>query len=142
MPLPAVAQPLAPSSSAISVMLSSTSLPPFGPIVRASASSAGSASQRRVGWAAVGQAAGDRVGQVLGCVGVEAEAVAVVAFAHGVVQATGGAHDRDRAVAQGDLLAQAAWFIARWHQEGIAAGVDSLRQRRVEAHLDIDARRI
>ena len=35
MPLPAVAQPFAPSSSAMSVIVSGTSLPPFGPIVRA-----------------------------------------------------------------------------------------------------------
>lgn len=85
------------------------------------------------------QAARDRVGQVLGGVGVKAEAIALVAFAHGVVQAAGGAHDRDGAVAQRDQLAQAARLIARGHQERVAAGVDPLRQRRVEAQLDVDA---
>src|SRR5690242_20154258 len=48
-----------------------------------------------VGIAEACQAARDRLGQLLGRVGVEPKAVAVVALAHGVVQAAGGAHDRD-----------------------------------------------
>ena len=69
---------------------------------------------------------------------MEAEAVAVVAFAHGIVEATRGAHDRHTAVTKRDHLPQSTRLEARGHEERVAARVEALRQRGVEpdAHGD------
>ena len=51
---------------------------------------------------------------------------------HGVLQATGLAHDGQGAVAHGDNLRQAAGLKLRRHQEHVGGGVHALRQRRIK----------
>ena len=55
---------------------------------------------------------------------------------HGVLQATGLAHDGQGAVAHGDDLRQAAGLKLGRHQEHVGSGIHALRERRVE----LDAR--
>ena len=55
---------------------------------------------------------------------------------HGVLQATGLAHDGQGAVAHGDDLRQAAGFKLRRHQEHVGGSIHALRKRRVK----LDAR--
>ena len=68
----------------------------------------------------------------------EARALAgkLVVRLHGVLQATGLAHDGQGAVAHGDDLRQAAGLKLRRHQEHIGGGIHALRQRRIK----LDAR--
>ena len=56
---------------------------------------------------------------------------------HGVLQATGLAHNGQGAVAHGDNLRQATGLKLRGHQEHIGGGVHALRKRRVK----LDTRR-
>ena len=51
---------------------------------------------------------------------------------HGVLQATGLAHDGQGAVAHGDDLRQAAGLKLRRHQEHVGGGIHALRQCRIE----------
>ena len=62
-----------------------------------------------------------------------AVAGALVVVDHGVGEAAGRAHDRQRPVAQAVHLVQAARLEARRHQEEVAAGLDAVRPRVVEA---------
>ena len=51
---------------------------------------------------------------------------------HGVLQATGFAHDGQRAVAHGDDLRQATGLKLRRHQEHVGGSIHALRQCRIE----------
>ena len=51
---------------------------------------------------------------------------------HGVLQATGLAHDGQGAVAHGNDLRQAAGLKLRRHQEHVGGSIHALRQRRIE----------
>ena len=51
-----------------------------------------------------------------------------------VGQAARGTHHRDRSVAKCDQLRQAARLKARRHPQHVRAGVDALREGRVEPH--------
>src|SRR5579859_3373626 len=77
---------------------------------------------------------------------VEYEAVAhtvcVGPLIHRIGQAAGAPHDRHRAVAQRDHLAQAAGLEARGHEEQVRAAVDLLREIRIEGERDRDAQRV
>ncbi len=70
----------------------------------------------------------------------EGEAVAVAAgdIHHGVGQAAGVAHQRQRAVAQAVELGEAARFGAARHQEEIGAGDDAVGERVVVAVPHVD----
>src|SRR5205823_815892 len=74
----------------------------------------------------------------------EREAVPVarvlVDVAHGVREATDRAHDRDRPVAERDELTEPTRLEPRWHEEQIAARVDPLGERRVEAEREEEPR--
>ena len=54
---------------------------------------------------------------------------------HAVAQTAGLAHDRQRAVAHGDHLRQAARLKARRHEQEIAARIHAVRQRLVIADV-------
>ena len=58
---------------------------------------------------------------------------------HAVAQTAGLAHDRQRAVAHGDHLRQAARLKARRHEQEIAARVHTVRQRLVIADIGAQA---
>ena len=88
----------------------------------------------------------DRGIEIEGVVAVEAEARAAVVGGvmgrHRVHQAADPTHHRNRAVAHGQQLADAAGLKAARHQEGIAAGIDQARQGVVIGEKHREATRI
>ena len=76
--------------------------------------------------------------QCRGRVGHEAEAIASIGIGvhigHRIGQATGGVDDGQRAIAQGDQLAQAPWLKRAGHQKEIRASVDAVGERNVETN--------
>ncbi len=78
----------------------------------------------------------DRRVELPGVVGGEGEAVALrrhrVVVLDRVREPPGRSHHRDGAVPQGDQLGQTTGLVARRHPQHVRAGVDALRERRVE----------
>ena len=109
--------------------------PPPGPSRTRVACRAPAARPRRRGRPTARSARRERAQQRVGARLVEDEAVAVGrgGVGHGVGQAAGAAHDRRRPVAQRVHLRQPAGLEQAGHQEQVAAGVDAVRERVVEA---------
>ena len=82
--------------------------------------------------------------QLVGAVAREGEAIALAegAVVDGVAQTTGLADDGRRAVTAGDHLGQTAGLTLGRHDEGICAGIDLLRQGRLEADVSAYAARV
>src|SRR5450631_3799049 len=55
---------------------------------------------------------------------------------NGVVEAAGGADDRDRPVLQAVNLVEAARLVLRWHQEHVTPGFNLVRNGIVVGHFD------
>ena len=87
----------------------------------------------------------DRVAERLGLVAAERESVArsiPIQVVDGLGEPADGVHDRHGPVAERDELTQAARLEARGHEKEIAAGVDALRERRVEAEREPELARV
>ena len=82
--------------------------------------------------------------QLVGAVAREGEAVALAegAVVDGVAQTAGLADDGRRAVTAGDHLGQTAGLTLGRHDEGVCAGIDLLRQGRLEADVGAYAARV
>ena len=55
---------------------------------------------------------------------------------HRILEPSGGADDRNRAVAKGDELPDTAGFVHRRHEEHLASGVNPLGQCIVKPNMD------